>query len=95
MLVGICALTAVGLRVFYLRQTQIGSPLTICPRTPTDCPPFEAATQAAALAELHAVFAAAAGCALLAAVLCAVLLRVDRPARAARPAGAAPDAAPL
>ncbi|WP_088282289.1 MFS transporter [Kineosporia sp. A_224] len=83
MLVGICALTAVGLRVFYLRQAEIGSPLTLCPQTPTDCPPFESATQAAALAELHAVFGGAAGCALLAAVLCAVLLRVDGPGRAA------------
>jgi hypothetical protein len=88
MLVGICALTAVGLRVFYLRQAEIGSPLTLCPQTPTDCPQFESATQAAALAELHAVFAGAAGCALLAAVLCAVLLRVDRPGRDCDPAGA-------
>ena len=87
MLVGICALTAVGLRVFYLRQAQIGSPLTLCPQTPTDCPAFETAIRAAALAELHAVFAGAAACALLAAVLSEVLLRTPGPAQSRAAAG--------
>jgi MFS family permease len=75
MLVGLCALTAVGLRVFFLRQAEIGSPFELCTQTPTDCPAFVDATRAAALAELHAVFAGAAACALLAAVLSVVLLR--------------------
>ena len=87
MLVGICALTAVGLRVFYLRQAEIGSPLTLCPQTPTDCPAFETATKAAVLAELHAVFAGAAACALLAAVLSLVLLRTPGPAQQRAAAG--------
>lgn len=80
MLVGLCVLTAVGLRVFYLRQAEIGSPFELCPQTPTDCPAFVDATRAAALAELHAVFAGAAGCALLAGVLAWLLLRPARPA---------------
>ena len=38
MLVGLSALTAVGLRVFYDAQARIGTPLELCPSTPTDCP---------------------------------------------------------
>jgi MFS family permease len=85
MLVGICALTAVGLRVFYLRQAEIGTPVELCPDSPIACPAFETATRAAALAELHAVFAGAAGCALLAAALAAVLLRTRAPTALAAP----------
>ena len=86
MLVGLSLLTAVGLRVFYARQEQLGSPLTLCPTTPLNCPLYEAATRASALDELRAVFAGGAGCALVAAVLCAVLLSAVRPgARAAQP----------
>lgn len=75
MLVGLSVLTAVGLRVFYARQEEIGSPLAICPDSPTDCPAYEDATRAALLDELHAIFAGAGACALLAAVLAVTLLR--------------------
>jgi MFS family permease len=74
MLAGLSLLTAVGLRVFYARQARIGSPLTLCPQTPFDCPAYEAATRASALDELRAIFAGGAGCALLAALLCLLLL---------------------
>jgi hypothetical protein len=75
MLVGLSALSAVGLRVFYRRQAGIGSPATLCPSSPADCPAFVEATRASALAELHTVFAGAALCAAVAAVL--ALLLVD------------------
>jgi hypothetical protein len=78
MLVGLSVLTAVGLRVFYREQARIGSPLTLCPDSPADCPAYEVATRAAVLVELHAVFWGAAACAAVAAVLAATLLR--RPA---------------
>lgn len=78
MLVGLSVLTAVGLRVFYARQQEIGSPLTICPDSPTDCPAYTEATRAALLEELHAIFAGAGACALLAAVLAVTLLRSAR-----------------
>ncbi|HZI96001.1 MAG TPA: MFS transporter, partial [Actinomycetales bacterium] len=74
MLVGLALLTAVGLRVFYARQAEIGSPLTLCPGSPADCPAYEIASRAALLDELHAIFAGAGACALVAAVLAAVLL---------------------
>lgn len=78
MLVGLSLLTAVGLRVFYARQAEIGNPLTLCPQTPLDCPAYVAATRASALEELRAVFAGGAGCALIAAVLCLLLLTARR-----------------
>lgn len=78
MLVGLSVLTAVGIRVFYDAQARIGTPLELCPRTPSDCPAYESATADALLTELHVIFAGAAVCALLAAVLCAALLRAPR-----------------
>jgi MFS family permease len=75
MLAGLSILTAVGLWVFYEQQERIGTPLDLCPRTPADCPAYTRATEAAVLTELHAIFAAAAGCAVVAAVLCLALLR--------------------
>jgi hypothetical protein len=82
MLVGLSLLTAVGLRVFYARQARIGTPLTLCPDNPLDCPAYLAATRASALDELRAIFAGGAGCALAAAVLCALVLTARRAASA-------------
>ncbi|MGB9378695.1 MAG: MFS transporter [Mycobacteriales bacterium] len=76
MLVGLAALTAVGLRIFYGEQDRIGSPLTLCPRDPAHCPAYTHAIKLALLSELRAIFVGAALCAALATVLAAVLLRV-------------------
>lgn len=75
MLVGLAVLTAVGLRIFYAEQDRIGSPLTLCPRTPADCPAYNDAIRAALISELHAIFVGAALCAAVAAGLAAALLR--------------------
>lgn len=75
MLVGLSVLTAVGLRVFYAEQRAIGSPLTLCPTSPGDCPVYEAATRAALITELQAIFWGAGACAVLAALLAFALLR--------------------
>lgn len=75
MLVGLSVLTAVGLRVFHARQRAIGSPLTLCPRNPGDCPSYDIASKAALLSELHAIFWGAALCAAVAAALAAATLR--------------------
>ena len=74
MLVGLSVLSALGLRVFYRDQASIGSPVELCPRTPADCPAYEAATRSAVVHELSVMFTGAAICAALAAVLAAVLL---------------------
>ena len=75
MLVGLSALTAVGLRVFYAEQRAIGTPLTLCPTSPGDCPVYEAATRAAVITELQAIFWGAGACAVVAAVLALAVLR--------------------
>ncbi|PRY42117.1 MFS transporter [Geodermatophilus tzadiensis] len=80
MLVGLSLLTAVALRRFTAEVAAIGSPLTICPTSPADCPAYEAATDAAVLTQLHTVFAGAAVAAGLAAAAALLLLR-ERPLR--------------
>ncbi|CAN5208118.1 hypothetical protein BH20ACT5_BH20ACT5_09150 [soil metagenome] len=75
MLVGVSVLTAVGLRQFYAEQQRIGSPLTLCPDSPADCPAYEVATRAAVLGQLHTIFLGAAVCAAIAGVLALALLR--------------------
>jgi hypothetical protein len=73
MLVGLSALTAVGLHAFYAEQRRIGSPFVLCPMTPLDCPRYEHELHSALLSELHVVFWGAGVCAALSA-LCAVAL---------------------
>jgi MFS family permease len=75
MLVGLSLLTAVALRRFTAEVAGVGSPFELCPQTPADCAPYEQATDAAVLTQLHTVFAGAAVAAGLAAVAALVLLR--------------------
>ncbi|HEX7353722.1 MAG TPA: MFS transporter, partial [Mycobacteriales bacterium] len=75
MLAGLSALTAIGIRKFYEAQARIGSPITLCPNKPTSCPAYDKATTAALLSELHTIFAGAAICAAVGAVLAIALLR--------------------
>jgi MFS family permease len=79
MLVGLSLLTAVALHRFEAQIAAVGSPVDICPRTPTHCPAYDRATDVAVLAQLHTVFAGAAIAAGLAAVAAFVLLRLRRP----------------
>jgi MFS family permease len=74
MLVGLAVLTAVGLRIFYQRQAAVGSPLELCPDSPTECPAYTTATLSSLVAEQQAIFAGAALCAATAALLAAALL---------------------
>ena len=79
MLVGLSLLTAVALRRFTERVAAIGSPIQLCPRTPTRCAAYDTATSDAILAQLHTVFAGAAIAAGLAAIAAGLLLRLVRP----------------
>lgn len=74
MLVGISVLTAVALHRFYRAEARIGSPLTLCPGHPAACAPFQRATTAALLAELHTIFLGAAIAAAIGAALSLLLL---------------------
>ena len=75
MLVGLALLTAVALRRFTAEVAAIDSPFQLSPQSPTDCAPYERATDAAVLTQLHTVFAGAAIAAALAAVAALLLLR--------------------
>jgi MFS family permease len=74
MLVGLAALTGIGLRRFYEDVNRIGSPVHLCPAHPAHCPVYTHAVSRALLSELHVIFAGAAGCALVAAFFCLVTL---------------------
>ncbi|HEV7188955.1 MAG TPA: MFS transporter, partial [Blastococcus sp.] len=78
MLCGLSLLTAVALRRFTAAVDAIGTPFQLCPKSPADCPAYDAATNAAVLTQLHTVFAGAAIAAGLAAVAALVLLREVR-----------------
>lgn len=75
MLVGISALTAIGLRRFYDVSGGIPSTEVLCPESPTDCDVYEDRLRDAGLAQLEAVFIGAAVCAVLAAVAAVLTLR--------------------
>ncbi|MGY1803861.1 MFS transporter [Blastococcus sp. SYSU D00922] len=82
MLAGLSLLTAVALRRFTAEVDAIGTPFELCPRTPADCPAYDAATDAAILTQLHTVFAGAAVAAAVAAITALLLLRETRTVRA-------------
>ena len=75
MLVGISALTTVGLRAYYAEARRIPPVTTLCPDSPDDCPAYGEALLQAGITQLHTVFAGAAVVAVIAAVVALVLLR--------------------
>lgn len=74
MLVGISALTAIGLRRYYTLVADVPSPTELCPASPANCRPFVDALREAAVSQVHTIFAGAAACAFGAAVLAVLLL---------------------
>lgn len=75
MLVGISALTTIGLRRYYAEQGDVPSPAEVCGGTSTRCAEYTALIEQAGLVQLTTIFSGAAVLALLAAVLSLVLLR--------------------
>ncbi|MBW8750909.1 MAG: MFS transporter [Propionibacteriales bacterium] len=74
MLVGISALTTIGLRRYYDVSAGFPSPSQVCGGR-TRCDAYNDLLQAAGVQQLHATFFGAAVCALVAGVLAAVLFR--------------------
>ena len=74
MLVGISALTTLGLRRFYAVSADLPTPAEVC-RTPNPCPAYVEELKTAGIAQLHVIFWGAAACAVVAAVLAILLLR--------------------
>jgi MFS family permease len=89
MLVGISALTTLGLRRFYAVQADLPSPADVC-SSGAQCAAYTRLLKEAGLAQLQTVFLGAAGCALVAAVLALVLLRLHTPAGGAAGSGTVP-----
>lgn len=80
MLVGISALTVVGLRRYYAEQADVPPVREVCGGS-SRCPEFSRLLKLAGIAQEHAVFWGAAGCAVVAGILALVLFagaRTDR-----------------
>ena len=73
MLVGISALTTIGLRRYYAVQVDLPAPADVC-ASGTQCPAYTALLKEAGLAQLQTVFVGAAVCAVVAGLVAVVLL---------------------
>ena len=82
MLVGISALTTIGLRRYYSEQLAVPPVQEVCDGK-SRCKEFSDLLRVAGIAQEHAVFWGAAGCAVVAAVLALVLFRQVGPTRLA------------
>jgi hypothetical protein len=74
MLVGISALTTVGLRRYYAVQVDLPAPTDVC-ATGTQCAEYTRLLKEAGLAQLQTVFAGAAVCAVVAGLVALVAFR--------------------
>jgi len=83
MLIGISALTTIGLHEFYAASAEIPPVAELCKGSETICPAYKDAVLGAGIAQLHAVFVGAAVCAFIAALLAVVLMRPQREAAVA------------
>jgi hypothetical protein len=68
MLVGISALTTIGLRRYYAVQADIPSPNQVCTGGRTRCAAYTRMIEEAGIEQLHAIFIGAAVCAVIAAL---------------------------
>ena len=78
MLVGISALTTIGLRRYYAVQSGIPSPTSVCGRDRTRCAAYTRMIEAAGIEQLQAIFLGAAVCAVVAAVAALLCFRGAR-----------------
>lgn len=74
-LVGISALTTLGLRRFYAEQGDLPDPMDVCGQGDSRCAEFSLLLQEAGLTQLTTIFAGAAVCCVIAGALALVLLR--------------------
>jgi MFS family permease len=81
MLVGISALTTIGLRRYYAVESDIPSPNQVCSGGRTRCAAYERLIESAGIEQLHAIFLGAGICAVVAGVV-AVLCFRTAPTRA-------------
>lgn len=75
MLVGISALTTIGLRRYYAVAAGFPSPAAVCGGGSTRCDRYTALLEHAGIAQLHTIFLGAVACAVLAAVVALATFR--------------------
>jgi hypothetical protein len=85
MLVGISALTTIGLRRYYAVQSGIPSPNDVCTNGRTRCAAYTRLIQEAGIEQLHAIFLGAAVCAVVAAVAAVICFRGADTCEVSRP----------
>jgi hypothetical protein len=78
MLVGISALTTIGLRRYYAVQVDIPSPNDVCENGRTRCAAYTRMIEEAGIEQLHAIFIGAALCAVVAGIAALVCFRGAR-----------------
>jgi MFS family permease len=74
-LVGISALTAIGLRRFYAEQTDLPAPMEVCGEGVSRCTEFTRILQEAGLTQLQTIFMGAAVCCAVAGAVALVVFR--------------------
>lgn len=74
-LVGISALTTLGLRRYYAEQRDLPAPMDVCPGGRSRCSEYTLILREAGLTQLHTIFLGAAVCCVLAGVAAIVLFR--------------------
>lgn len=74
-LVGISALTTIGLRRFYAAQRDLPAPRDVCPDGSSRCPEFTLIFREAGLTQLQTIFLGAAVCCLVAGVVALIVFR--------------------
>ena len=74
-LVGISALTTIGLRRFYAEQGDLPSPRDVCPGGRSRCPEFTLILREAGLTQLQTIFLGAAVCCVVAGIAALILFR--------------------
>jgi MFS family permease len=74
-LVGISALTTIGLRRFYAEQRDLPAPKDICPGGRSRCPEFSLILKEAGLTQLQTIFLGAAVCCAVAGLVALVVFR--------------------
>jgi MFS family permease len=74
-LVGISALTTIGLRVYYRKQADLPAPQDVCPGGRSRCEEFAHLLRVNGLVELHTIFLGAAVCCVIAGLVALVVFR--------------------
>jgi hypothetical protein len=74
-LVGISALTTIGLRRYYAAQGDLPAPMDVCGQGVSRCEKFSRILQEAGLTQLHTIFVGAAACSVVAGIVALVVFR--------------------